>query len=63
MHTAPETSSHSISPISLAQDIVRQNANAFAESFYRLFLDHTEASAYLTHTVVQQRLTQSLNSP
>lgn len=57
-----ETSAQSLSPISLAQDIVRQNANAFAESFYRLFLDHEEASAYLTHTVVQQRLTQSLKN-
>ncbi len=46
--------------IALAEIIVREHADQFAESFYHVFLAHEEASTYLSHGVVQQRLTQSL---
>lgn len=46
--------------ISIAAAIVRSHAAYLADSFYRVFLEHEEAAAFLNHGVVHQRLTHSL---
>lgn len=60
-HTLPDNPEAAASTALVsARAVVTEHADRFAHSFYRVFLDHAEASAYLNHGVVQQRLTQSL---
>ncbi len=40
--------------------IVREHVDALVSSFYGAFLQHPEASSFLSHSVVQERLSHSL---
>lgn len=60
-HTLPDNPEAAAAiALASAHAMVTEHADRFADSFYRAFLDHAEASAFLNHGVVQQRLTQSL---
>jgi diguanylate cyclase len=42
--------------------IIKENAEQLVSTFYSAFLQHPEGSAFLTHSVVQERLSHSLRN-